>query len=164
MLAAFAAYLFAHFAAYVLVVRRLDTFRTERGIFFYHIVSAISACLVAAIAAYIDLEGFGLEEFVIIFSVHGIYSLSFLEVWSLSQGGYSLSILAEVERANSAGTDPDFSTLVNIGHSKQVDRISGLDKLSLVNVSDSRLNLTPRGVLPAKLLYKLRRWVDPVHR
>jgi hypothetical protein len=88
MLTAFAVYLIAHLAAYVAWLRRLALLRTEKGIFLYHFVSAVITGLAAIAAAFIDPAGFGFAGFVIVLSAHGIYSLSFLELWSLAQGGY----------------------------------------------------------------------------
>lgn len=164
MLAAFAAYLVAHLAAYVAVLRRLGPFRTEKGIFLYHFVSAVAVCSAAALAGFLDPQGFGLAGFVIVLSAHGIYSLSFLELWSLAQGGYSLSIIAGIAHAEAAGVEPDFSGLAAIGASKQADRVAALERLRLVSRVGEELNLTPRGSAIAAALNALRRWVDPGER
>jgi hypothetical protein len=67
-------------------------------------------------------------------SLHGIYSLSFLELWSLSRGSYSLSILAAVER------DPSLQSLLldtanpgAIGQQKRNARLISLQQLGLLN-------------------------------
>jgi hypothetical protein len=161
VLASFAAYLVAHFAAYVLVVRRLDTFRTERGIFLYHFVSAVIACSSAALAGFLEQEGFGLAGFVIVLSLHGVYSLSFLELWSLAQGGYSLSIIASIAHAEATGVEPDFSGLAAIGVAKQDDRIFALERLELVATSNGLISLTSRGGTIALALQLLHSWVSP---
>ncbi len=161
MLAAFAAYLGLHLAAYVAVLRGLALFRTEKGIFLYHFVSAVLACSAALVVAFVDPAGFGLAGFVIVLSVHGIYSLSFLEVWSLAQGGYSLSIIAGVAQAVDRGTEPDFSGLAAIGRAKQSDRVAALESLRLVTSSAGQLGLTARGVAVAGALRALTRWVAP---
>lgn len=161
MLTAFAAVLGIHVAAYVLVLRRLALFRTEKGIFLYHFVSAVLVCSGAVVAGFVDPEGFGLAGFVVVLSVHGIYSLSFLEAWSLAQGGYSLSIMAGVARAEATDGQPDFSALVAIGKSKQDERVAALQALRLVQVSSGRLSLASRGVIVAALLHAMRAWVEP---
>ena len=161
MLAAFAAYLVAHLAAYVAVLRRLGPFRTEKGIFLYHFVSAVAVCSAAALAGFLDPQEFGLAGFVIVLSAHGIYSLSFLELWSLAQGGYSLSVIAAISAAEAAGTAPDFSALAQIGAGKQQDRIRGLEKLGVIATVNGRISLTLRGRGIAAVLDTLRVWVDP---
>lgn len=160
MLVAFAAYLVAHLAAYVAVLRRLGPFRTEKGIFLYHFVSALAVCSLAALVGLMDTQGFGLAGFIIVLSAHGVYSLSFLELWSLAQGGYSLSVIAAISAAEAAGTAPDFSALAQIGARKQRDRLEGLEKLGVIAKVNGQISLTPRGSRIAALLGILRDWVD----
>ncbi len=161
MLTAFAVYLTAHLAAYVLWLRRLELLRTEKGIFLYHFGSAVITGVAAVIAAFIDPAAFGIAGCVLVLSAHGIYSLSFLELWSLAQGGYSLSIIAGIAQAEAAGTEPDFSGLAAIGASKQADRVAALERLGLIATTGERITLTPRGSAIAAVLHALRRWVDP---
>ena len=99
MLLAIAAYLAAHFAAYVVVLRHRAGLRSEKGIFLYHFASAVFAGLAGVAFAVLEPDRFGLSGLVLVLSLHGIYSLSFLELWSLAQGGYSLSIIASVAQA-----------------------------------------------------------------
>jgi len=161
MLFAVAAYLAVHFGAYVLVLRHRAGLRSERGIFLYHFASAVFAGLSGIAFAVIQSERFGLSGLVLVLSLHGIYSLSFLELWSLAQGGYSLAIIAGVAQAEASGKEPDFSRLEAIGQAKQTDRIAGLEKLGLVSGTDGRIALTARGGRVAFLLHALRNWVEP---
>lgn len=161
MLTAFAVYLAAHLAVYVAGLRRLTPLCTEKGIFLYHFGSAVITGLAALAAALIDPLEFGLAGFVIVLSVHGIYSLSFLELWSLAQGGYSLSIIAGIAHAEATGTEPDFSGLAAIGAAKQADRVAALERMGLISRSGERISLMPRGRAIAAVLHALRRWVDP---
>lgn len=161
MLITFAIYLTAHVAAYVLWLRRQAPLRTEKGIFFYHFASAVITGLAAVVAVFMDPAEFGIAGCVLVLSAHGIYSLSFLELWSLAQGGYSLSIIAGIARAEAAGTEPDFSGLAAIGAAKQADRIAALERLGLISRSGECISLTPRGGAIAAALHALRRWVDP---
>lgn len=164
MLTAFAAVLAAHFAAYVLGLRRTAQLRSEKGIFLYHFVSALACGLAAVAAAFADPVGFGVAGLVIVLSAHGIYSLSFLELWSLAQGGYSLSIIAGIAKAEAAGVEPDFSGLAAIGVAKQNDRVVALERMGLIATSGDRISLTSRGSAIAAVLHALRRWVDPGER
>lgn len=161
MLSAFAVYLAVHLAAYVVWLRRLAPLRTEKGIFLYHFGSAALTGLLAVAAAFMDPSGFGIAGCVLVLSVHGIYSLSFLELWSLAQGGYSLSIIADIAHAEASGTEPNFSGLAAIGAAKQADRVAALERLGLISRVGERLSLTTRGSAIAATLHALRRWVDP---
>ena len=158
-LAAFASYLAAHFLAY-LWLRRLAALRTEKGIFLYHLVPALVMSAIALIAA-LENPAFGLAGLAALLAAQGLYSLSFLELWTLAQGGYSLSIIAEVVRAEAAGTPPDLAGLAAIGEAKQSDRVSALRAMGLVQDASDRIELTPRGRAVAFALHALRRWVDP---
>ena len=155
------AYLAAHLAAYVLVFRHRPGLRSEKGIFLYHFASAVFAGLAGVAFAVLDPDRIGLSGLVLVLSLHGIYSLSFLELWSLAQGGYSLSIIASISQAEASGTEPDFRALAAIGEAKQGDRVAALEKLGLVARRDERIALTARGGRIAFLLHTLRRWVEP---
>lgn len=161
MLTAFAVYLAVHLAAYVAGLRRVALLRTEKGIFLYHFGSAVFTGLLAVAAAFSAPAEFGLAGCVLVLSVHGIYSLSFLELWSLAQGGYSLSIIAGIAHAEASGAEPDFSGLAAIGAAKQADRVAALERLGLISRSSERISLTTRGSAIAATLHALRRWVDP---
>jgi hypothetical protein len=161
MLLSTAAYLAAHFAAYIVVLRHRAGLQSEKGIFLYHFASAILVGLTGAVFAVLEPDRFGLSGLVLVLSLHGIYSVSFLELWSLAQGGYSLSIIAGVAQAEASGTEPDFRALAAIGEAKQDDRVAALQKMGLVTRTGGRIALTARGGRIAFLLHTLRRWVEP---
>jgi hypothetical protein len=161
MLIAFTLYLTAHLAFYILWLRHLAILRTEKGIFLYHFSSAVVTGLLVVVAAFIYPEEFGLAGCVLVLSVHGIYSLTFLELWSLAQGGYSLSIIAGIARAEASGEEPDFSALEAIGVAKQADRVTALERMGLVSRSGEHISFTSRGKSIAAVFHLLRRWVDP---
>jgi hypothetical protein len=163
MLSVFGSYLAAHFLAYAIFLRKTAALRTERGIFLYHFVSAVLVALAAlwyAVGAP-DVSQFGVAGLMLVLSVHGIYSLSFLELWSLAQGGYSLSVIGSIARAEADGVAPDFTGLEEIGEIKQRDRIAGLEKLGLIARSDCSIALTSRGRIAAALLHGLLKWIAP---
>ena len=76
--------------------------------------------------------------------IHGIYSLSFLELWSLSQGGYSLQILKFVNQSKVSDIS-SLKSLGEIGASKKNDRINGLLKMRLIRKANNELELTALG-------------------
>jgi hypothetical protein len=159
-----AAYLAAHLGVYAFVLRDMGGLRSERGIFLYHFASAVLAGLVALAFAVFDPDAFGLAGVVLVLSLHGIYSVSFLELWSLAQGGYSLSIIAGVAQAEASGEELDLAGLAAIGRAKQTDRIGALERLGLVSGTEGRIALTSRGDRVAFLLHALRSWVEPSGR
>ena len=160
MFSLFTTYLLAHFLAYVTLLRHSARLRTERGVFLYHLVPAMVAGLAGLAFVFAGSAPSRFAELVLVLSVQGIYSISFLELWSLAQGGYSLSILRSVARSEGNGVDPDFSRLKWIGETKQRERIVGLERLGLIVVTD-RIALTRRGKRIAFLLHSLLEWVDP---
>jgi hypothetical protein len=92
------AYLSIHLILFFGLFKRLERFRLERNIFLYHLISFVGFCFLqllfapplTASNAWLSYIAFGI-------CIHGIYSLSFLELWSLTQGSYSLRILAAIK-------------------------------------------------------------------
>lgn len=160
----FLAYLAAHLAVYLLLVASTNGLRSERAIFLFHLLPALVSCGTMAAWAGLQQDAGALAAAVLAAGLQGVYSLSFLEAWSLAQGGYSLSILAEVEEAHRAGGDPDFSRLERIGSEKQHARIRALQRQGLVRLESGRYLLTRRGRNAAAALGMLRSWVDPAGR
>ena len=129
------AFVIAHVALYAGWLRFRDTFRRERTIFLYHLFSWILGTGAIGLAAWTQ-EGWRVGSLAVLLSgsLHGIYSLSFLELWSLTQGSYSLSILAEVERDPGLGTFlADASARDDIGREKREARLLSLQRLGLLD-------------------------------
>jgi hypothetical protein len=82
-------------------------------------------------------------------SAHGIYSTSFLELWSLSEGGYSLSILRLLKDARASGRVVEPSVLHEIGARKKGNRVNGLLRLGLARQDAGHIELTVFGRLTA---------------
>lgn len=145
MLAAFAVYLLLHFGLYVLFFRHQPLFREERTIFRYHAGAALAFTALTAVMLALQPAWERLYESILVISLLGIYSLTFLELWSLAQGSYALSILASVATAERTGGKPNLTALEKIGAAKKVGRLEGLQHLGLVDKDRDRLTLTPRG-------------------
>ena len=145
-------YLFAHLLLYFAVLRRLPAFRAERTIFLYHAISAVAVSLVVVASWFVPGSGVDVEWVVAVIAMHGIYSVSFLELWSLADGGYSLQILEHVLRAERRGEQPDADALRAIGIAKQGDRLAGLASIGFVQQQGGRLSLTPKGRMAASIL------------
>jgi hypothetical protein len=138
-------YVLAHFLLYAFWLRKLDAFRKEKGIFRLHFFSAVALAL-AAIA--LVMSGAVETDWPIVIaglSVHGIYSVSFLEVWSLSQGGYSLSILERAAEAPSLCDRESMTFLTTIGDEKRASRLEALRSLRLIEDGLQGIVLTPAG-------------------
>ena len=93
---------------------------------------------------YIAAPGRGsLEALVGAASLAGIYSLSFLELWALADGGYSLRILEHVDSQDERRED--FSRMHTLGEVKKNERIQSLVKLRLIHERNGMFNLTRWG-------------------
>jgi len=144
-LVAGAVYLVIHLMLYLAVLRHLRRFSTERAIFLYHALSFVPLSLL--LLGNLILERRDAPIVVILWCLHGIYSLSFLELWSLAQGGYSLQILASLHR--SAGDSVDLNRLAQVGDVKKAARLEGLQKLKLLRRKGTRVEIAPLGKLVA---------------
>ena len=131
-----------HFILFVVVLRHARAFHAERTIFLYHALSAAVAAIVAAAIVMWDWE---LRAGAVgLMTIHAIYSLSFLELWSLSEGGYSLAILRELSGAGRpVGVKGD--PMQALGGRKVRSRIESLGRLGLVRTAGDRIELTGLG-------------------
>ena len=151
----------AHLVLYFAVLRHLPAFRTERTIFLYHALSALGVSLVAIASLFVPGSEADLAWVVAVIALHGIYSTTFLEVWSLAEGGYSLQILEHLERAERRGEEPDPEALRAIGVAKQGNRLAGLASVGLVRQEAGRVSLTPTGRAVASC-FALLAWLTNV--
>jgi hypothetical protein len=144
-LAGIVAYLCAHFFLYAVWLRKARAFKAETGIFRYHLYSVLLvACVMLLLVATARLKR-PWAEVAAVLSLHGIYSISFLELWSLAQGGYSLSILEMAFRGNGVQTHQDLQQLEAIGDQKRQSRLQALAQLGLIRESPQGVLLTPLG-------------------
>ena len=150
-----AGYLACHLVVYAVALRWIPRLRTESGIFLSHAVSFVALLCGVALQAFLGLGGPGLAvpHLVLALSLHGIYSLSFLELWSLTQGSYSLAILGAVARTRTPATLQSLASLSAIGPMKRSARNSGLVSLGLLRpTADGRTALTLAGSIGAHLV------------
>lgn len=138
-------YIVVHFVLYVFVFRHRPFFWTERGIFLFHFVPLVS--LVAlAFGAFLwspSPDSFALA--VGAGAAHGIYSVSFLECWLLSEGGYSLRILGELVRRGTATPAELEQQFVDVSARKKTGRYESLLDLGFVKADGDRFHLTRQG-------------------
>jgi hypothetical protein len=147
-------YLACHLLLYATVLRTLAAFSRETVIFRYHMISVIVVGSVVTVAAATSSRGVDLATAVGVLSLHGIYSMSFLELWSLAQGGYSLSILEEAGYGGpTVESKRDVSILHQIGASKTQNRLDTLARLGLIRGQGGVIALTLVGRLVAGALW-----------
>lgn len=157
----YALYIVLHLVLYFVVLRHLQAFRSERTIFLYHALSAFGVSAVAVLSLFVPDSDVDLVWVIGIVALHGVYSTTFLEIWSLAEGGYSLQILEHIERANRLGQEPDAEALRAIGIAKQGNRLAGLVSIGLVQQEVDRVSLTPRGRVVASC-FALLAWLTHV--
>jgi hypothetical protein len=87
-------------------------------------------------------------------AIHALYSLTVLELWSLSEGSYSLTMLARLrgEPMHEAALVAQFSAL---GERKKNARLKALQEGGLI-AGGERLALSPKGRCVAMLVRALR--------
>jgi hypothetical protein len=138
LIAAFAAYLALHFLLYGVVLRHGRLTAGEKGIFSYHFFPA-AAWVIGAAAAALAGGPIGAAHVALIAALHGIYSLTFLELWALADGGYSLAILESVESASS------LEAMERLGAAKNEGRLADLERAALVERHADAYRLTGAG-------------------
>jgi hypothetical protein len=148
-------YLALHFLLYVLVLRGRPLVQSERGIFLYHFGSAAVFTLVAFCLAVSYFSDAAIAIAIGLSALHGIYSLSFLELWTLAEGSYSMSILTGIASQGTLSRDALIDAFARIGDAKKSDRLSVLSNLSLGRRDGSYWRLSARGQLLAILLNAL---------
>jgi hypothetical protein len=154
-------YLALHFIVYVGVLRYRRAFQSERGIFLYHLVSAVFFAIIVVIITALILPHVAVAIAFGLIAAHGIYSITFLELWSLAEGSYSITIM------NSAAANPGLSrqatidALVKVGELKKSSRIQALTDLSLARREGNYWSLTPPGRCLA-ILFKGLLWLANV--
>jgi hypothetical protein len=156
----FLGYLLAHLLVYVLLVRRLALFRREPAILLYHAApaAAVAALAVGALVAAPGTDS--LSRAALLLSLQGIYSLSFLELWSLAKGGYSLHILTHFVAAGGTATPTDLAPVCDLGAGKRAQRIASLLRLRLIERNGGIFRLTRRGRNAAAVLGCIARLVN----
>jgi hypothetical protein len=162
-LAAGLAYLVLHFLLYAAELRWRPPFQTERGIFVYHLVSALLFVTAAFAALAVHRSDAAVAVAIGLIAAHGIYSISFLEIWSLTQGSYSVAVISGVAAGANLSRGATIEVYARIGDAKKGDRLSMLSKLSLVRRVGDCWQLLPRGRFLAKL-FRAVLWLADVQR
>jgi len=148
-------YLLAHLAAYLFLLRLIAALRTERGVFLYHFVSFCAFVAAAAFTGAPDAARAVTYAFAAA-AAHGIYSMSFLELWSLSQISYSFDVLHAIQAAPARDPEDLVTELARTGDAKKAKRVASLARLGLAIDSGDRVSLTTLGGSIAMALRSLR--------
>ena len=145
-------YLALHFFTYVFVLRKLEIFELEKSIFLYHVIPAFLFCCAVLFSLVANTSEQYIAVAVALICVHGIYSLTFLELWTLSQISFSREVLIHVAKHGSLETAPPPRDLVQIGESKRSGRLDVMLRLRLIEQEDDHFHLTRRGRLVGSAL------------
>jgi hypothetical protein len=146
------AYLASHLLLYLIVLRTRPVFQSEYGIFRYHFVSATVFALVALVTALTHFSDASLALALGLIATHGIYSLSFLELWTLAEGSYSMSILTGIDSQGILSRKTLVDAFARIGDAKKGNRLSVLIQLSLACRKGARWQLSARGRIVARIV------------
>jgi hypothetical protein len=151
-----AAWLVAHLLLYLGGLKRSHRLRTEPSILFYHVASFVLVGGSGLLAWWRAGGGTGesLAEFVAAISLHGIYSMSFLALWSSAQGGYSFHMMKALHAGSRERTD-FVEQFVRTGDDKRENRLASLAGAGLLVEHQGHYHVTPRGRWLAWLLRTL---------
>lgn len=149
------AWVAVHLATYA-ALRRRRAFGSEKGILGYHVLSC------AGLAAALLAPGLGVgapdraSAVVAALSLHGIYSMSFLVLWSSSEGGFSLRMLKALEGGPRTRAEI-LDEFVRLGDEKRSRRLSSLRQSGWVRQVGDHYRPTAAGVALAWGLVLLHR-------
>lgn len=150
-------YLVSHLAAYC-YFRKFHFLHNERSIFYYHLFSALALTFIV-FASTLDQEWhICITLSIAMVAMHGIYSMSFLELWALAQGSFSFLVLREIDSVEGCETEYLTRKLSHIGDLKKSQRINSLFDLCLLQKSGDMVFLTKLGGFVAIFLRVLR-WI-----
>jgi hypothetical protein len=125
-----AGFIAAHVFAYVAVFRHLQVFAAERAIAIYHGLAFAAVFVVVVVAFTRGTIGFAASCGLL--ALQYLYSLSFLELWTLAEGSYSLQILLRVSRQASVSREEILASCESIGVDKKRNRLHDLQSLGLI--------------------------------
>lgn len=148
-------WLACHFLIYVAVLRNMHLFQTEKGIFLYHLSSAAVFAAAALVIFLIRRDGEAFSVACTLVAAHGMYSISFLELWSLAQGSYSLSIMGQGRSDRIPSRDELVDSFSRIGNAKKEDRLTSLEGSQLIRLEGDHWKLSGSGAIVASMLRSL---------
>jgi len=151
-----AGFIAAHVLAYIAVFRYLRVCDAERTIVIYHGLAFAAVFAVVALAFARGTIGFAAACGLL--ALQYLYSLSFLELWTLAEGSYSLQILLRVSRRASISREEILASCESIGAAKKRNRLDDLQSLKLIAVcQDGTFKLSPMGRMLVDTLSSIMR-------
>lgn len=148
IVAADGALIVMHLLGFLALRGRKPELSLERGIFLYHLPFFSFGIVGGGVASYVFDGMVDIRVVALCASLQGIYAMTFLEAWSLSEGSYSSSILGHLNRRQGV----DEVALRNIGAAKRVARSDNLVSLGLLAHDGGNLLITSKGRKLAKFL------------
>jgi hypothetical protein len=141
-----------HLAAYGVGLRHGSVLRSEKGILVYHLASiaAFTAALAAGVLAWP-----GKRVAVGAVAMHGVYSMTFLCLWSSSQGGFALRVM-QVLAAGPMERPLLEAAIDRWAGGKQSVRLAGLERARLLRRCPGGYSATRWGGLLAVVLRLMR--------
>lgn len=138
------AWIVVHFLIYITRLRQSDAASTEAGILRLHAFSFVGLAVLGLVVSITIGPDDAFAGFIAAVSLHAVYSISFLEAWSVTEGSFVFHTLSRIDRA---GDKPlDLSDLETVGASKRSSRLRGLETLGLVSAAgNGNYHLTKRG-------------------
>ncbi len=128
-------------------LRIVRPIRSEGAILLLHVAAFAGFAIVCAVS-YLSSSGVSLTVAVGALCLNAIYCLSFLELWSLAQGGYSLGMLKSL-KAGPRAYALVAAEAAAVGDRKRDDRLAALQVLDLIRNEAGAFTLTVRGRLVA---------------
>ena len=139
-------FVLAHAGLYFAVLRDAAALASEKGIFLYHFISAILLAGGFGLWAASQGDSNAWTWFACAIMLHGLYSVSLLELWALADDSYSVAILEIIDQGGPAAVPALMQRLEEIGMCKQSSRLDALRTIGLVrDTPDGSVALTPPG-------------------
>lgn len=133
-----------HFFSYIIFFRHLLSFRQEQVILLFHVVFFLMISIGLMIIWRINL--YGTFTFLGLISLMLIYHMTFLGIWSLIQGSYSMQILLLVALHKTISEIDIIAKTQHIGMAKKQSRLRHLLVMRLAQqIELNKLNLTRIG-------------------
>ena len=119
--------------------------RAERTVLLVHVGSFVALATGLGAALLLRVPDVTVAGAVAAAVLHAIYSLSWLELWALSDGSLSLRILAATVKARRRSRGDIVAAHLPLVTAKKSQRIDGLVALGLVRKDNGSYHLTGRG-------------------
>jgi membrane-associated HD superfamily phosphohydrolase len=124
--------------------------RTEVNILGYHILLSLFLAVITIL--FLKSQYASYSAIILTVSIYGIYSLSFLELWTLSQISYSREILVKAKNGIISENNDYFVQLQNLGDQKRVARLNSLKSKRIIFIKNNTWHLTKLGQFIANIL------------